>query len=306
TRRVVTVGEPALSGPALDESTLFEIGSITKVFTGILLAEMAERGEVRLDEPVAELLPPGTRVPSRGGRQITLVDLATQSSGLPRLPDNMRPADMTNPYADYTAEQLYDFLASYELTRDIGAEYEYSNLGVGLLGYALALRADTSYEALVRERILAPLGMESTGITLDDDERRRLTPGHNALGQVVQNWDMPVLAGAGALRSTVDDMLTFLAANLDPPESPLGRAIREAHEPRFTTDNPKLRLGLNWHILDTNGRTLIWHNGGTGGYRSMLVFDPERHTGVIVLSNSNRSVDEIGLHLLEPAIESEK
>ncbi|MGH7504007.1 MAG: serine hydrolase domain-containing protein, partial [Longimicrobiales bacterium] len=220
--------------------------------------------------------------------------------------DNMRPADMTNPYADYTAEQLYDFLASYELTRDIGAEYEYSNLGVGLLGYALALRADTSYEALVHERILAPLGMESTGITLDDDERRRLTPGHNALGQVVQNWDMPVLAGAGALRSTVDDMLAFLAANLDPPDSPLGRAIRRSHEPRFTSRNPDLRLGLNWHILDSHDRTFVWHNGGTGGYRSMIVFDPERDTGVVVLSNSNRGVDEIGLHLLEPAIETEK
>jgi serine-type D-Ala-D-Ala carboxypeptidase/endopeptidase len=299
TRRVVSVGH---TGPIHDAHTLFEIGSVTKAFTGILLAEMVERGVVRFDTPVAALLPPGTPVPERAGRQITLLDLATQSSGLPRLPDNLRPATMANPYADYSVAQLYEFLAGYELPRDIGALYEYSNLGMGLLGLALGLRADASYEALVRARILEPLGMESTAIVLDAEARQRLAPGHNALGQVVPNWDLPTLAGAGALRSSVDDMLAFVAANLDPPDSPLGRAMRASHEARVATANPNLRVGLAWHLLTVNGHTFIWHNGGTGGYRSFIGFDPVRNVGVVVLSNGLRSMDEVGLHLLDPTV----
>jgi CubicO group peptidase (beta-lactamase class C family) len=302
TRRFITVGEPAVEGRALDANTVFEIGSITKTFTGILLAEMAERGEVRLNEPVAALLPDSVRTPSRAGREITLLDLATQSSGLPRLPTNMRPANVGNPYADYGVDMLYAFLAEYELTRDVGEMYEYSNLGVGLLGHALALRADTSYEALVRARILEPLGMASTAIVLDDALRSRLAPGHNALGQVVPNWDLPTIAGAGALRSTATDMLAYLAANLDPPDSALGRAIHRSHEPRVATDNPDLRVGLAWHMLSAFDRTIVWHNGGTGGYRSMLAFDGDRGIGVVMLTNSNRGVDDIALHLLEPRI----
>jgi len=150
-------GSPGPGAMPLDADSVFEIGSITKVFTAILLADMADRGEVALDDPVAKFLPDGVRVPGRNGRRITLLDLTTQSSGLPRMPDNLRPKDPTNPYADYTPEQMFEFLGRYELTRDIGAQYEYSNLGVGLLGQALARRAGTSYEALVKERILDPL-----------------------------------------------------------------------------------------------------------------------------------------------------
>src|SRR5204862_268966 len=112
-------------------NTLFEIGSMTKTFTATNLADMVARGEVRLDDPVAKYLPDSAHVPSRNGKQITLVDLAIQSSGLPRLPSNLAPRDPGNPYADYSVQQLYAFLAAYQLTRDIGATSEYSNLGVG-------------------------------------------------------------------------------------------------------------------------------------------------------------------------------
>src|SRR5688500_11428863 len=174
TRRVITVGDAPYDG-----RTLFVIGSITKVFTGILLAEMAGRGEVRLDQPVAELLPGDVVVPSRSGRQIRLVDLSTHSSGLPRMPDNFNPGDSGNPYVDYTVAQLYDFLRRHELRRDIGVESEYSNVGVGLLGHALARRAGTSYEALVSARILKPLGMMSPWITLCKAVIRRFSPAHH-------------------------------------------------------------------------------------------------------------------------------
>ena len=142
-------GDPGPGALPLDADSLFEIGSITKVFTATLLADMVDRGEVALDDPVSKDLPETVRVPERNGRKITFVDLATQSSGLPRMPDNMHPRDPANPYADYTLEQLYDFLGRFTLTRDIGSQYEYSNLGVALLGGALARRAGASYEALL-------------------------------------------------------------------------------------------------------------------------------------------------------------
>jgi serine-type D-Ala-D-Ala carboxypeptidase/endopeptidase len=299
TRRVITVGDAPYDG-----RTLFEIGSITKVFTGILLAEMAERGEVRLDQPVAELLPRDVVVPSRNGRQIRLVDLSTHSSGLPRMPDNFTPGDPANPYLDYTAAQLYDFLRRHELRRDIGVESEYSNVGVGLLGHALARRAGTSYEALVTGRILQPLGMASTKITLSSADLARLAPGHNARGQRVPNWDLAeAFAGAGALRSNADDMLTFLAANLTPPEgSTLGRAIRSAQGAHFTGVDGR-KGGLGWGLSVLKGeRNVLTHAGGTGGYRTFAAIDPERRLGVVVLSNQVPDVTRLGLHLLDTRI----
>jgi CubicO group peptidase (beta-lactamase class C family) len=289
-RRVVAVGVSA--------DRVFEIGSITKTFTTTVLATMVADGSVRLDDPVAKYLPASVRVPARTGRQITLLDLATQSSGLPRLPANLAPRDAANPYADYTVEQMYAFLSTYQLPRDPGQTYEYSNLGVGLLGHALALKAAMSYEELVRRRILVPLGMRETAITLSPALRVRLAPGHDAEGHVVPSWDLPTLAGAGALRSTAQDMLTFLAANLDSAS-----VFRQTHVSRHATGNAGLTIGLAWHILTRPaGASIIWHNGGTGGYRSFTGFDPVRKVGVVVLTNANIGVDDIGFHLLDGAM----
>jgi CubicO group peptidase (beta-lactamase class C family) len=146
--------------------TVFEIGSTTKVFTSTILADMVQRGEVSLDDPVAKYLPADVKIPQRGGKQITLIDLATHTSGLPRMPANFAPKDPGNPYADYTVANLFQFLSSYELTRDIGSKFEYSNMGVGLLGQALSRRAGMDYEALVRARVTGPLKMENTAIAL--------------------------------------------------------------------------------------------------------------------------------------------
>jgi CubicO group peptidase (beta-lactamase class C family) len=291
-RRVIAVGVGA--------DNVFEIGSITKVFTASILADMASRGEVRLDDPVAKYLPSSAHIPARNDRQITLLDLVTQSSGLPRMPSNMTPRDSTNPYADYTVQQMYAFLSGYQLTRDIGATYEYSNLGMGLLGHTLALKAGTSYEQLVTRRILAPLQMKETAITLTPGMRSRLALGHDGDGNVVPNWDLPTLAGAGALRSTAADLLTFLAANLDSTATPLSRTLQQTHGERHATDNPNLKIGLAWHILSRPAGKIVWHNGGTGGYRSFIGFDPVRHIGVVVLcNNGNENVDDIGFHLLD-------
>jgi serine-type D-Ala-D-Ala carboxypeptidase/endopeptidase len=290
TRRVVAVGVPA--------DRVFEIGSITKTFTASILARMVADGSVRLDDPVAKYLPASVRVPARNGRQITLVDLATQSSGLPRLPSNMAPRDSTNPYADYSVDQMYAFLSSYELPRDPGETYEYSNLGVGLLGHALALKAGMSYEELVRRRVLAPLGMRETAITLTPALTARLAPGHDQEGHVVPNWDLPTLAGAGALRSTAQDMLKYLAANID-----TAGPFRLTQVSRHGAGSATMTIGLAWHILSRpSGASIVWHNGGTGGYRSFTGFDPVRKVGVVVLTNANIGADDIGFHLLDDAL----
>ena len=295
--KIVTAGTTG-SKASLDGNTTFEIGSITKVFTTALLANMVARGEVRLDDPISKYLPSTVRVPARGDKQITLLDLATQSSGLPGLPNNLKPADMTNPYADYSVQQLYAFLSSYQLPRDIGAQFEYSNLGVGLLGHVLSLRAGKSYEALLTERILEPLKMHDTRVVFTPEMREHLAAGHDGAGTAVANWDLPTLAGAGALRSTANDMLKFLAANLDSTSGPVGRALATAHAPLREAER-QMKIGLAWFTLNQFGTPLVWHNGQTGGYHSFIGFDPAKARGVVILINQGASIDDIGLHLLD-------
>jgi D-alanyl-D-alanine-carboxypeptidase/D-alanyl-D-alanine-endopeptidase len=301
-RRIVSYGnlEKGDSRP-LNGDTVFEIGSITKVFTSLLLADMVEHGEVSLTDPVAKYLPDGVKMPEGGGRAITLQDLSTHTSGLPRLPTPFKPRDPANPYADYSVEQLYQFLSSYKLTREVGSKFEYSNLGGGLLGHALARRAGVNYETLVKSRVCGPLGMSSTGITLSPEMKARLAAGHNGKLETVSNWDLPTLAGAGALRSTANDMLAFLAANLGYTKTPLAPAMAAMLKVRRPTGAPGLEIGLGWLVRTRGANEVVWHNGGTGGYRSFAGFDPKARVGVVVLSNTETAagVDDIGMHLID-------
>jgi serine-type D-Ala-D-Ala carboxypeptidase/endopeptidase len=301
-RRLIAYGQFDKGDPRpVNGDTIFEIGSETKVFTALLLADMVQHGEVSLDDPVSKFLPPTVKMPERNGRVITLVDLATHTSGLPGLPSNLSPKDPGNPYADYSVDQLYQFLSGYKLTRDIGSQYEYSNLGGGLLGHVLALRSGMSYEALVRSRICIPLSMNSTGITLTPEMKTRLAAGHNAALEPAENWDLPTLAGAGALRSDANDMLAFIAANLGYRKSPLAPAMAAMLKVRRPTGQPNMDIALGWHIATANGNEIVWHNGGTGGYRSYMGFGPKARVGVVLLSNAGTAagVDDIGRHILD-------
>jgi D-alanyl-D-alanine-carboxypeptidase/D-alanyl-D-alanine-endopeptidase len=300
-REITAYGKLAKDRPGTpDGDTIFEIGSITKVFTSLLLADMVERGEVTLDTPVAKLLPPDVKIPSRNGKQITLLDLSMQVSGLPRMPSNFKPADMSNPYADYAPANLYEFLSGYTLTRDIGEKYEYSNLAVGLLGHALSVKAGMTYEQLLKKRIFDPLGMTSSTITLSDEQKKRLATGHDPALTPVHNWDLNALAGAGAIRSTANDMLKFLAANLELTDTPLKAAMRRMRSVNRETGTPDLQIMMAWHVWKKYGTEIVWHNGGTGGYRSFAGFDPAKKTGVVVLCNTFLDIDDIGRHILEP------
>ena len=286
-------GQKAVTG-----DTVFEIGSLTKVYTSLLLADMVQRGEVKLEDPVSKYLPESVKVPARDGKEITLLHLATHTSALPRLPSNLSPFtagfSADNPYARYTVEQMYSFLSEHKLRREIGSKYEYSNYGAGLLGHLLALKAGTNYEALVKERICRPLGMSNTYITLTPELKLRMAKGHNASGKPVSNWDIPTLAGAGALRSTVNDQLIFLGANLGIVKSALRPAMEMQHTPRHEAGGPKMHIGLGWHISQKGSLEMIWHNGGTGGYHSFAGFIKKTGRGVVVLSNSANGNEEIG------------
>jgi serine-type D-Ala-D-Ala carboxypeptidase/endopeptidase len=301
--RVVAFGDPGPGQPPLDGNSVFEIGSISKVFTATVLADLVQAGKVRLDDPVQRYLPDSVRVPSRNGKQITLANLSEQNSGLPPMPTNFHPKDPNNPYADYSVQQLWDFLSHYTLTRDPGAQFEYSNLGVGLLGQALSRASGESYEAMERGTVWQPLGMEHTSITFTPWMKQHLALGHDAGGAVTANWDLPTLAGAGAIRSTTNDMLTFVAANVHPERGPLEQAMAFAQAQRAPGGSPTMRIGLNWFTLHVGNDSIVWHNGGTGGYRTFIGFEPARRVGVVVMTNSGgEGADDIGMHLLDSAV----
>lgn len=301
-RRIIARGRFSRDDPRpVDGDTLFEIGSVTKVFTTLLLADMANRGELELDDPIEKFLPPEVSAPRRNGKSITLADLASHMSSLPRLPDNMAPADNADPYADYTVEQLHEFLCNHRLAHDIGTHHEYSNVGFGLLGHVLARRAGTGYHQLIQDRIAIPLGMDSTAIALTTALSARLAHGHGSGLVPVANWNLPTLAGAGALRSTVRDLLTFIEAALD-STSPLAAAFDLTLSTRRPLGADTMEIGLGWMIEKAGGEEIVWHNGGTGGYCSFLGFLPKSRRGVVVLANTvTEFVDNFGRHLLDPA-----
>lgn len=290
--RILQAGTAGEGTPPLGRRTVFEIGSINKTFTGTILADMVARGEVKLDDPVQKYMPEGVRVPTRNGREITLLDLATHRSGLPRMPSNFVPADTGNPYAQYSVQTVYDFLNGHTLRRDIGAEFEYSNLGVGLLGIALGRAANTSIKTLIEQRILQPLGMRMTGYQREGELAAWLARGRHPNGDQAPYWDASEgIAGAGGLRSNIDDMLIYLRAQLSPPDNDLGRAIRMTHQVQHRF--PQFAAGITWPIRSADGRTVFTHSGGTGGFNTLIAFDPERRTGVVMLTNAGGFEDDI-------------
>ncbi len=272
----------------VDENSLFEIASITKVFTGLLLQKFCEESLVQLSDPIQMHLPKEVRAPTWQGRQITLEHLATHTSGLPRMPTNFAPKDPKNPYNDYDSQKLYSFLSSYKLTRPPGAAYEYSNLGYGLLAMILRHKTGKLYDELIKERIAGPLGMQSTAVALSAEQKQKLSPPFNAALKPTSNWDFKALAGCGSIKSTAADMLRFANANLD-PTNPFFKSLSETHKVRQLS-----QMGLGWHHNEES----VWHNGETGGYHSYLGISTQNQKAVIVLTNTQKSIDDIGITIL--------
>lgn len=297
------------SGRPATPDTLYRIGSITKVFTASLLVLARDRGEVRLDDAVAKYLPRHAKLPAdpRGAPAITLRHLATHTSGLPRIPPNLTPAN-GDPYNNYTPKQLMEALAKIQLRHPVGAQYEYSNLGYGLLGYALERKAGRSYETLLRERLLKPLDMRHTLITLKPEHRSLFVSGYQVQDTQAEavDWKMGVLTPAGGIASSVSDLAKFLAlqfkAGTERSRPLSGGSLTELHTPQRLAGSWGMGVGLGWHVLPSESLgDIVWHNGGMAGYTSWMGFAPKHRIGVIVLTNCGKSVDAIGLWLLREA-----
>lgn len=265
-----------------DADTVYELGSISKVFTSLMLADAIESGDVKLETSIGELIPELAQ--SKSGKQITLKHLSTHMSGLPKMPANNRPTEGNNPFADYDRTQLTRYLKSLRLPNQPGKKHEYSNLGAGLLGEALAMQADKDYESLLQERILKPLKMEDTSITLSADQEKRFAPPHNSALLPDHTWDFDALAGCGAIRSTANDMQKFIQANLSPPDNEVGKAIDLAWEQQLPAGSGHNAMGLGWQIAG-DGSTR-WHNGQTGGYQTMMLISRRANAGIILLCNT--------------------
>lgn len=294
-------GQTAKDETSIDENTIFEIGSISKVFTSLILADMVVNGEVSLDDPIDKFLPENVKTPSANGTKITLLNLATHTSGLPVMPNYPPNPDLDKEY-EYNKDGMYDYLSDFVLHREIGSQYEYSNTGVSLLGHVLSLHEDKSYEDTLKERVLDKLGMDSTCIHQCDQLRDRFAKPH-ALGEIVDEVGLDdEMAGVGGIRSSGKDMLAFLSHAMGLEDS----KIRSSFELTQTANheiNEMLSIGLGWHIIDNGKRNIVWHNWATGGFASFVGFDSDSKEGVVVLTNSQVLVDEIGLEILDFNVE---
>ena len=306
-RAVLGMGKvSATNAAAPDAQTLFEIGSVSKVLTAVTLVQLELDGKLKLSDSLRASLPERVAL-VKDLEPVTLLHLATHTSGLPRLPANLdsSPADLANPYAKYRAEDLHRFLASAKVNNPPGKLVDYSNAGFAVLGHVLSLKVDRPYEDLVRGAMLDPLGLTNTTIRLTDGQRARLACGHSPKGEEVPGWDFDVFAPAGGFHSDATDMLAFIEANLTPTDRPVGPALAAAQRRRSVGEAGELPVGWQREVTWQGGLEIYWHNGGTGGYVCFVGFLRPQQLGVVVLSNYGDAmagkfdVDRIGMELLK-------
>ncbi|WP_298711966.1 serine hydrolase [Chitinophaga sp.] len=279
-------GETVLGNHQLpDANTLFQIGSLTKTFTGILLAAQIGSGRVKAGDPISSYVPDSVKLNWFEGKPVTMAMLSNHTSAIPRWEPVAKYPGFTvvQPYAHFGDAQLYHFLNHYVPTEAPGEKYAYSNIGAGLLGELLARNAGTTYPALLKKTILRPLRMNDTHVTESPEVTRKMAQGYNFGRKTEQPWVMSALTGAGGIQSTLNDMLKYARANINLPSGALGDAIRLSQQETFK--DKSARMGLGWHIIVGNGHTVLNHGGQTGGYNSHISIEAEGKKAVIVLSN---------------------
>jgi CubicO group peptidase (beta-lactamase class C family) len=280
------------------ENTIFEIGSITKTFNSLILAEEVVAGRMKLNDPVNLYLPDSIPALNYQGKAITLQHLANHTSGFPRLPANIFNArvDPKDPYKHYLPDSLYGFLMDYRLSVLPGTMFSYSNYGAGVLSTILERTLNSTFEQLILSRICKPLGMSHTRITLSAAAQKNFAQGYNETGEATAPWDLASLKGSGAIRSTLNDMVKYAQAQMK-MDGPLHKAIALSHQPTFI--GKEQSMGLGWRITGNEQHSYLHHSGGTGGFRSFIGFDPDRHTAIIILSNAAEDVTTIGESFLK-------
>jgi CubicO group peptidase (beta-lactamase class C family) len=301
-QRVVSYGhvDGGKSRP-VDGNTVFNIASLTKLFTALILADMIVHREVVMDDPIAKYLPPNVSVPRYNSVGITFGDLATYASGLSGWPPDFPVLTVGKPFPDYSIDRLLSALSAYKLTDAPGTKYAYSNFAYGLLGVLLARLAKTSYEALVRSRVCEPLGMTSTEISLTPSVEARLAPGHDSALKEVVPWNYsPAFHGAGAFFSTVNDLLKFLEAAMGLRRTGLDRAFALLLQKRRPTGEPNVKAAAGWFVTNEHRDELIWKGGNTLGYASFIGYSRRYKLGAILLANGEcpRILFPLGWHLL--------
>jgi CubicO group peptidase (beta-lactamase class C family) len=279
-----------------DQSTIFEIGSISKTFTATLLADAVNNGKISLDDPANKYLPDSIPQLVFDGTPITIKTLINHSSGLPRMPDNFTSADDTDPYKDYDDSKMFSFYKNFKPTRKPGSMYEYSNLAAGTVGVILERINKAPYETMLFKTICQPLGMNDTRVYLRKEDSARFAKGY-ADGNYAAPWNFKAFVGAGGIRSTATDLIKYAEAQLGKAPSSLNKALRLTHAVTFKTD--KATVALAWHMIMPGNDLLLFHNGGTGGYRSYLAVNLQKKYAVVMLSNTTISVDGIGNDLMK-------
>lgn len=281
-------------------NTIYEIGSITKTFTATLLAEMVLLGKCKLSDPVNKYLPDSIPALQKNGVKATLEMLANHTSGLPRIPSDLfkiKNASFSDPYKNYDDKDLFNYLDSVKLRYVPGTHYAYSNLGFGLLGTVLERISGLFFQQLLEKYICNPLHLNDTRITLNEGQQKRFAQGYNGKGQATSHWHHGSMAGAGAIRSTINDVLKYLNVYLATDDSTnLLKAFRLCEEPTFSLQDEK--IGLGWAI-PARSPGWYWKNGGTGGFRSFCAFSPDRKIAIIILANSAIGVDKEGVELIK-------
>jgi CubicO group peptidase (beta-lactamase class C family) len=287
----------APDAPLADSTTIFEIGSITKTFTAVLLADMVCRGEVQYDDPVARYLPDSVRVPERSGRRITLRHLVAHRSGLARGVRDQDVRDRAIPWAE-TVARLYTHLPTDSLAFAPGTRFLYSNVGYALLGHVLERRGGQPYEDLIRSRLVGPLRLDDTGARLTPTQQARVAQGYDVRGEP-RHAGYPLFVGAAALHSSARDLARFIQAQLGLLPTQLDSALALTRFREAEADRPDVSMTLGWFQLTENGRSVYWSAGATGGYRTFVAFDLQRRRGVVLLSNSQEEIAPLARPLMD-------
>ena len=297
-RQIFAEGIKSDSDPTLpDGNTIYEIGSITKIFTSLMLADMSLKHQLDLNDPISKFLPKNVKTPVRNGKEISLLSLSTHRSGMPRFPYNVDPKNIDRPYADYTVDKLYEYISNFEPPYDIDSKWRYSNVAYGVLGNILSLVAKKDFESIVIDGISTPLKMDNTSISLTRKQRSNLAIGHAETGAKVGLTDLGAIDPGGALRSNINDLLTFAEANMGIIKTDLLPTMELTHILQAKKDGDDTFTTMGWTLVNEN---LLFKDGGMPGYTAFIGIDKKNKIGVVVLSNSNNSVTDIGRYILEP------
>ncbi|WP_140938768.1 serine hydrolase domain-containing protein [Sphingobacterium lumbrici] len=283
-------------------TTLYELGSITKTFTATLLADLVEKNIISLDDSISKFLPDSVKS-NPDIQKITFKSLANHTSGLPRMALNWNTGSKfveSDPYAHYDQTELFCFLKNFKATKEVGEEYEYSNIGYGLLGELITIITKKTYAQNIEEIITKPLQMINTVEKVNSKEQQ-LVKVYNVKGDTVPAWNFISLAATGSLKSTIQDMLLYARSQFQMPLSPLEKAMALTKQFTFFVP-PNTDIGLAWHMSMVDDIIYYNHSGGTAGSSSFIGIAPDAKSAIVVLSNSTIPVEVISEEILKKVI----